>query len=63
MVSSSPDVRLPHVNELSPDVPRVFVATLIAQAFADTLGEPIPPRLRVILERLEQQQQASRSDG
>ena len=47
------DVRLPHVNELHPDVATLMIARAIAETYRDVLEAPIPDRIAAILRQME----------
>ncbi|WP_201839320.1 hypothetical protein [Microvirga zambiensis] len=50
---ASGDVRLPHVNELHPDVATLMIARAIAETYRDVLEAPIPDRIAAILRQME----------
>jgi len=47
------DVRLPHVNNLHPDVATFMIARAFAETYRDVLEAPIPEPLVVILRQME----------
>ncbi len=49
----SGDVRLPHVNDLHPDVATFMIARAFAETYRDVLGAPIPEPLVAILRQME----------
>ncbi|WP_457093917.1 hypothetical protein [Microvirga sp. P5_D2] len=50
------DVRLPHVNDLRPDVATFMIARAIAETYRDVLNAPIPNKLVAILRQMESQE-------
>jgi len=58
---ASGDLRLPHVDNLQPDVGTFMIARLFAEVYRDVLEEPLPESLAAILRRLEIQE-AERAD-
>jgi hypothetical protein len=50
---ASGDVRLPHVNDLHPDVATFMIARAFAETYRDVLGAPIPEPLVAILRQME----------
>ncbi|HEV2564552.1 MAG TPA: NepR family anti-sigma factor [Microvirga sp.] len=50
---TSDDVRLPHVDELPPDVATFMIARAFAEIYRDVLEEPVPERLAAILRRMD----------
>lgn len=50
---ASGDVRLPHVNDLHPDVVTFMIARAFAETYRDVLRAPIPDPLITILRRME----------
>jgi hypothetical protein len=46
---ASCDVRLPHVNDLHPDVATFMIARAFAETYRDVLDAPIPDPLVAIL--------------
>ncbi len=50
---ASDDVRLPHVDELPPDVATFMIARAFAEIYRDVLEEPVPERLAAILRRMD----------
>jgi hypothetical protein len=50
---ASSDVRLPHVNDLHPDVATFMIARAFAETYRDVLDAPIPDPLVVILRQME----------
>jgi hypothetical protein len=50
---ASGDVRLPHVNDLHPDVATFMIARAFAETYRDVLNAPIPEPLVVILQQME----------
>ena len=51
--AASGDVRLPHVNDLHPDVATFMIARAFAETYRDVLDAPIPDPLRAILRQME----------
>jgi hypothetical protein len=47
------DVRLPHVNDIPPDVATFMIARAFAEAYRDVLEAPIPDPLVAILRQME----------
>jgi hypothetical protein len=47
------DVRLPHVNDLHPDVATFMIARAFAETYRDVLDAPIPEPLVAILSQME----------
>jgi hypothetical protein len=50
---ASGDVRLPHVNDLHPDVATFMLARAFAETYRDVLDAPIPDPLVAILRQME----------
>jgi hypothetical protein len=50
---ASGDVRLPHVNDLHPDVATFMIARACAETYRDVLEVPIPDPLVAILRQME----------
>jgi hypothetical protein len=50
---ASGDVRLPHVDDLHPDVATFMIARAIAEVYRDSLEQPVPEPLMAILRRME----------
>lgn len=50
---ASGDVRLPHVNDLHPDVATFMIARAIAETYRDVLDAPVPERIAAILRQME----------
>jgi hypothetical protein len=50
---ASGDVRLPHVNDLHPDVATFMIARAFAETYRDVLDAPIPDPLVAILRQME----------
>jgi hypothetical protein len=50
---ASGDVRLPHVDDLHPDVATFMIARAFAEVYRDSLEQPVPERLMAILRRME----------
>lgn len=50
---ASGDVRLPHVNDLQPDVATFMIARAFAETYRDVLDEPIPDPLVAILRQMK----------
>jgi hypothetical protein len=50
---ASGDVRLPHVNDLHPDVATFMIARAFAETYRDVLHAPIPDPLVAILRQME----------
>jgi hypothetical protein len=50
---ASGDVRLPHVNDLHPDVATFMIARAFAETYRDVLNAPIPGPLVAILRQME----------
>ncbi|WP_414474071.1 hypothetical protein [Microvirga sp. M2] len=46
-------LRLPHVNELHPDVATFAIARTLEEVYRSVIEEPVPPRLMAILLRME----------
>jgi hypothetical protein len=55
---TSGDVRLPHVDDLHPDVATFMIARAFAEIYRGTVEEPVPAPLAAILRQIE-----SREDG
>jgi hypothetical protein len=51
--NASGDVRLPHVNDLHPDVATFMIARAFAEVYRDMLDAPIPDPLVAILRQME----------
>ena len=49
----SGDVRLPHVNDLHPDVATYMLARAFAETYRDVLDAPVPEPLVAILKQME----------
>jgi hypothetical protein len=47
------DVRLPHVNDLHPDVATFMMARAFAEVYRDVLDAPIPRPLVAILRQMD----------
>ncbi|WP_404291779.1 hypothetical protein ACD578_06070 [Microvirga sp. RSM25] len=47
------DVRLPHVNDLHPDVATFMIARAFAETYRDVLDAPVPDPLVAILRQME----------
>ena len=47
------DVRLPHVNDLHPDVATFMIARAFAETYRDVFDAPVPDPLLAILRQLE----------
>ncbi|GEO17713.1 hypothetical protein [Microvirga aerophila] len=47
------DVRLPHVDDLHPDVATFIMARAFAEVYRDVLEEPIPAPLVTVLRQME----------
>lgn len=47
------DVRLPHVNDLHPDVATFMIARAFAETYRDVLEAPVPDPLVAILRQME----------
>jgi len=53
MPNDTPDeVRLPHVDDVPPDVATFIIARAFAEVYRDVLDEPVPERLMTILRRM-----------
>jgi hypothetical protein len=50
---ASGDVRLPHVNDLHPDVATFMMARAFAEVYRDVLDAPVPEPLVAILHQME----------
>ena len=50
---ASGDVRLPHVNDLHPDVATFMMARAFAEVYRDVLDAPVPDPLVAILRQME----------
>ena len=50
---ASGDVRLPHVNDLQPDVATFMIARAFAETYRDVLEAPVPDPLVAILRQME----------
>jgi hypothetical protein len=50
---ASGDVRLPHVNDLHPDVATFMFARAFTETYRDVLDAPIPDPLVAILRQME----------
>jgi hypothetical protein len=50
---ASGDVRLPHVNDLHPDVATFMMARAFAEVYRDVLDAPIPDPLVAILRQMD----------
>ncbi|MPR06128.1 hypothetical protein [Microvirga tunisiensis] len=50
---ASGDVRLPHVNDLHPDVATFMIARAFAEVYRDVLDAPVPDPLVAILRHME----------
>lgn len=50
---ASGDVRLPHVNDVPPDVATFMIARAFAETYRDVLDAPIPDPLVAILRQME----------
>ena len=53
MPHASGDVRLPHVNDLHPDVATFMIARAFAETYRDVLKAPVPEPLVAILRQME----------
>ena len=49
---ASGDVRLPHVNDLHPDVATFMMARAFAEVYRDVLDAPVPDPLVAILRQM-----------
>jgi len=49
----SGEVRLPHVNDLHPDVVTFMIARAVAETYRDVLDAPVPDSLLTILRQME----------
>lgn len=47
------DVRLPHVDDLHPNVATFMIARAVAEVYRDALEQPVPEKLMAILRRME----------
>jgi hypothetical protein len=47
------DVRLPHINDLHPDVATLMIARAFAETYRDVLDAPVPDPLVAILRQME----------
>lgn len=47
------DVRLPHVDDLHPNVATFMIARAFAEVYRDALEQPVPEKLMAILRRME----------
>ncbi|WP_262026999.1 hypothetical protein [Microvirga sp. Mcv34] len=50
---ASGDVRLPHVNDLHPDVATFLIGRAFAEVYRDVLDAPVPDPLVAILRQME----------
>ena len=50
---ASGDVRLPHVNDLHPDVATFMIARAFAETYRDVFNAPVPEPLVAILRQME----------
>ena len=50
---ASGDVRLPHVNDLHPDVATFMMACAFAEVYRDVLDAPVPEPLVAILRQMK----------
>ncbi len=50
---ASGDVRLPHVNDLHPDVATFMIARAFAETYRDVLEAPVPEPLVALLRQME----------
>jgi hypothetical protein len=50
---ASGDVRLPHVDDLHPDVATFMIARAFAEVYRDVLEEPVPEPLAAILRTMK----------
>ncbi|SCZ12177.1 hypothetical protein [Microvirga guangxiensis] len=50
---SAGNVRLPHVNDLHPDVATFMIARAFAETYRDVLEAPVPAPLVAILRQME----------
>jgi hypothetical protein len=50
---ASGDVRLPHVNDLHPNVATLMLARAFAETYRDVLNDPVPEPLVAILCQME----------
>ena len=53
---ASGDARLPHVDDLHPDVATFMIARAFAEVYRDELEEPVPEALAAILRKTEPQE-------
>jgi hypothetical protein len=53
---ASRDVRLPHVNDLHPDVATFMIARALAETYREVLDAPVPDPLVAILRQMEIQE-------
>ena len=53
---ASGDVRLPHVDDLHPDVATFMIARAFAEVYRDELEQPVPEALAAILRKTEPQE-------
>lgn len=50
---ASGDVRLPHVNDVHPDVATFMIARAFAETYRDVFDAPVPEPLVAILRQME----------
>ncbi len=55
---ASGDVRLPHINDLHPDVATFMIARAFAETYRDVLDAPIPEPLIAILRQMDTRETA-----
>ena len=53
---ASADARLPHVDDLHPDVATFMIARAFAEVYRDELEEPVPEALAAILRKTAPQE-------
>lgn len=51
--AASGDLRLPHVNDVHPDVATFMIARAFAETYRDVLEAPVPDPLVAILRQME----------
>ena len=60
---ASGDARLPHVDDLHPDVATFMIARAFAEVYRDVLAEPVPEPIAAILRRMDSREGGDEHDA